>query len=349
MPKNSDSILTPSKPTIRDIAQICGVSEATVSYVINGKRVLKPETRARVQQVIRDLNYHPSAMARGLNRKSVQTIGVFFGVVVTRELMVNPYSSGILSGIFAEAAHENLNVTLYTASWENAAVSAPPFSDGRSDGVIMVAPTLESGIVEGLFATGTPIVGISTGKSEIAPDVDVDNYAGLQMATQHLLNLGHRRIAFIMGDSDLAAFAPRKAGFCDVMQQAGIAVVPEFLIISTFGGQLAREQTRKLLQHAQPPTAIVTANDAIAMAVLEAAREMGVNVPGDLSVVGFDDNAVASQSTPGLTTVHQPLFEIGATAAKLLVNLIRDSRLEENCHLLPPELVVRGSTARNKF
>lgn len=345
MQKNSLPILTLNKPTIRDIAQACGVSQATVSYVINDKRVLKPETRERVQQAMRDMNYHPSAIARGLNRKSVQTIGVFFSVVVTPELMVNPYSSGILNGILAGAVRENLNVTLYTALWENAAVSAPPFADGRSDGVIMVAPTTESGIVEGLFATGTPVVGISTGKSDITPDVDVDNYAGLQMSTQHLLDLGHRRIAFLMGDDDLASFTPRKAGFCDSLAGAGVPLLPEFLVVSTFSGELAREQTKKLLQHSQRPTAIVAGNDAIAMAAIGAAREAGLNVPGDLSVVGFDDSALAAMSTPGLTTVRQPLFDIGLMAAGLLVDLIRNNGGENACQLLPPELIMRGTTA----
>ena len=345
MIKNSASIPAANKPTIRDIALACGVSQATVSYVINNKRVLKAETRERVRQAMRDMSYHPSAVARGLSSKSVQTIGVFFGVVGTPDLMGNPYSSGILSGILAAAARENLNVTLYTSSWENATVSAPPMSDGRSDGVIAVAPATESGIVEGLCGTGTPVVGISTGKSIIAPEVDVDNYAGLRMATQHLLDLGHRRIAFLMGDADLASFAPRKAGFCDALAQAGVPLAPEFLVESSFTAQPTELQTQKLLQHVQRPTAIIGGNDAIALAAIKAARKVGLKVPHDLSVVGFDDSAIASLSTPGLTTVRQPLFDIGSTAAELLVGQIRSKGGENTSHFLAPELIVRGTTA----
>ena len=334
-------------PTIKDVAQACGVSEATVSYVINGKRVLKPDTRTRVFQAMREMNYHPSAMARGLSGKKVHTLGVLFPVIESVGFVTNPYATGLLHGVFWEAQREGFNVTLFTSKWENAEVSASALRDGRTDGVLVIAPRIDSDVLPGLASLGVPVVGISAPRHAGVAVVDVDDEAGLRLATQHLTDLGHRRIAYLTGNDDLASYAPRRASFLATMAAAQIEIEPAWMQTSHFDGSLAAEQTGALLRQAQPPTAIIAGNDSIALAVIAAARSAGVRVPQELSVVGFDDVPAATLVTPGLTTVHQPLVEIGEKATALLVERMRHpfSATDEEVHLLAPRLVVRGSTA----
>ena len=334
-----------SAPTMADVARACGVSKMTVSYVINGKSVLRPETREKVMRAMREMNYHPSALARGLSSKQVHTFGLLLPVFGSAEFVTNPYANGILQGVLWQAEREGYNVTIVTSRWENAKVSAPPLRDGRTDGIIVIAPPLYSDVVAGLAALHMPTVAIAAAPHDGIAVIDVDNEAGLRMATQHLLDLGHRRLCYLTGNDDLASFAPRRRGFESALREADIEVTPAMVQVSHFDGKLAFEQTRALLRAAHPPTAILAGNDTIGVAVIEAARALGVAVPRDLSVVGFDDAPVAALVTPGLTTVQQPLAQIGEKAVGLLVERTEksfDARAET--HLLPPRLVVRGSS-----
>ena len=307
-------------PTIADVARACGVSKMTVSYVLNGKSVLKPETREKVLRAMEEMNYHPSAVARGLSSKKVHTFGLLLPVFGSAEFVTNPYANGILQGILWQAEREGYNVTIFTSRWESARVSAPPLRDGRTDGIIVVAPPLYSDVVSGLADLQIPVVAIAAAPHEGVAVVDVDNRAGLRLATGHLLELGHRRMVYLSGNDDLAAFAPRRRGFVEALSGADIEVTPGMIQVSRFDGRGAFEQTSALLRQGNPPTAIVAGNDTIGVAVIEAARCAGLSVPRDLSVVGFDDAPAAILVSPNLTTVHQPLTEIGETAISLWSN-----------------------------
>lgn len=325
---------------------MCGVSEATVSYVINGKRTLRPDTREKVIRAMRELNYHPSAVARGLSSKRVHTLGILFGAVDSIEFATNSYVSGLLQGIMLHAQREGFDITFFTALWKDAETSAPPLRDGRTDGVLAIAPLLDSDMLTGLSSLGIPHVTISADTTADVVNVDVDNVEGARLATSHLVELGHRRIAYLMGNDDLASFIPRRAGFCMALEAAGIEANPRWIQMSHFDGSLALAQARELLLEAQPPTAFFAGNDNIAMGVIEAARSLGIAVPGELSVIGFDDVPAASFSTPQLTTVRQPLKQIGETATQLLIDCIREPKSREPItRLLTPELIVRDTTA----
>lgn len=315
-----------------------------MSYVINGKRVLKADTRERVFRAMREMNYHPSAVARGLSSKRVNTFGILLGAVDSIEAISNSYSSGLLKGIMVCAQREGFNITFFTAPWKNAAESAPPLRDGRTDGILVIAPPGGTDIMDGLTALDMPLVAISTEATAGVSTVDVDNAAGMRLAVEHLARLGHRRIAFLMGNADMASFDPRHQGFCAAMHAAGLSIVPEYMVVSSFDGSLAFEQTSRLLRLPTPPTAICAGNDTIAMGVIEAARCQGVGVPGQLAVVGFDDAPPALLVTPNLTTIRQPLPAIGEVATQLLIDAMRAEANEPRQVLLPPELVVRGST-----
>lgn len=335
-----------TRPTIKDAAGICGVSEATVSYVINGKRVLRPDTREKVLRVMQELNYHPSAVARGLSSKRVHTLGILFGSVDSVEFATNSYVSGLLQGIMVKAQREGFDITLFTANWRDAATSAPPLRNGRTDGVLAIAPLVGSDMLEGLANLGIAHVAISAPEKMGLANVDVDNFAGAEMAARHLLGLGHRRIAYLTGNDDMASFAPRRAGFLAALKSAKVAPREDWIQTSYFDGSLAKAQARQLLQNSEAPTAIFAGNDAIALGVLEAARELEIAVPSQLSVIGFDDAPAAQMAMPQLTTIRQPLDEIGATATQLLIDCLREpKKCARETHWVEPKLIVRGTTA----
>ena len=335
------------RPTIKHIAEMCGVSVATVSYVINGKRKLKPATRERVLRAMEEVNYHPNAVARGLQSKRVHTLGVLFGVPGEIDFLHHSYITRLLRGVIKCAREENFDITFFTSPWQNAAVSAPPLADGRTDGILVIAPRLSSDILQGLEALRIPHVAISAVPREGLSNVDVDNFAGIEMTTRHLLELGHRRIAFFNGSSDVPSHAPRRAGFLAAMRHANIEPRAAWLHDSSFDGRSAFEPARALLQSRERPTAICAGNDHIALAILEAARSLNIAVPDELSIVGFDDIPEASNMTPALTTVRQPFAQIGELSTQFLIEALREPRNQtRTTHLIRPELIVRHSTAK---
>jgi len=338
---------TVTRPTIMDVARACGVSKTTVSYVINGNTTVNAHTRTRVLDVMREMNFHPSAVAQGLTKKKVHTIGVLFVGVHPVGCLTDPYSVRILEGIFMQCHRQGFNVTVFTETWQSPVVSGPPLRDGRTDGVIVVLPQVGSGVVETLTRLGIPVVSIAGETLKDVPMVEVDHFEGARLAAEHLVSLGHERIAYISGNADLASFAPRLDGFVAVTRSKGIEIPPEWIVISRFDGTLAYEQTKTLLQGERRPAAIIAGNDTIAFRVLEAAAACGIDVPGGLSVVGFDNHPRASETLPPLTTIHHPMKEIGAKAVECLIANLTGSGSQAvgGTILLKPELVIRQSTA----
>lgn len=330
--------------TIYDVAKASGVSLATVSNVINnGSRPVRPETRQRILDAIERLDYHPSAVARGLARQRTRTIGILFGVVESSAIVINAYSAAILQAVLAEAAETGYDVTHLTAPWRGAAESLRAFRDGRTDGNVIVAPPFDSDILPALVSLGLPLVAVSAPPSGV-PSVDVDDAAGARLAMGHLLSLGHRRIAHICGPLNLPSALVRREGYALALREAGIALQEEYLVPGSYRPEEGYAATRRLLALPEPPTAIFAANDEIALGVLEAAREMGVSIPGRLSLVGVDDRPVSALLTPPLTTVRQPFEEIGRRATRLLVEAIGGASPAATAELFLPHLVVRGST-----
>lgn len=331
--------------TITDVAKESGVSIATVSNVLNnGVKPVRAETRQRVLTAARRLNYHPNAMAQGLVRRRMNTLGLFFGVVQSVVVVTNPYASAILQGVLTAAADTGYNLMLFTDPWRGAESSARGFRDRRADGLLVIAPPTDSDILSGIAKLGLTVVTVSTPSEPYGiPSVDVDNAAGARLATEHLLSLGHRRIAHLTGNINMASVPARRETFLETMRTAGFAVPPEYIQPCSYDAALSYAATRRLLALAEPPTAIFAGNDAMAVTALEAALDCGLAVPEDLSLVGFDDMPNSSFTRPALTTIRQPLQEIGEQATRLLIR-----RLDDPSHttslLLQPSLVIRDST-----
>lgn len=333
---------------------------ATVSYVLNnGPRPVADETRERVLDAIRRLDYHPNAMARGLNRGQMHTVGVLFGNV-DQAVITNTYAAAVVEGVLAASAEAHYSVTLFTSRWEDAGRSA--FRDRRTDGVLVVAPLSVSDVVSGLAALGSPLVVVSAPSGVTGvPYVDIDNLAGGRLAGEHLLALGHTRVAFLGGTEQHADVPIRREGFLQAMAAGGVSIPPQYLPEGSYDIPKAHRIARALLTLPDRPTAVFAGNDTVAVYLMEAARELGLRVPQDLSLVGFDDLPAATLISPALTTVRQPLREMGVLATRLLIGRINERMLSVGspasgadhiaddgpplAHIFSPELVVRRSTA----
>jgi LacI family transcriptional regulator len=329
--------------TIREIAHLAGVSVATVSRVMNGRDDVSPETRDLVQRIVREHGYTANRNARGLSAGRTGLIG---GTVP----LVHPaYFSFILSGA-AEALYErDMRLVLCPTQHEHEreVTLLERMMHGTTDGGLLILPQESAEELEHLLEHGYSFVVVDPllPLSERIPSVSAAHSAGADVAVKHLLSLGHRRIAAITGPRGWIATEERLRGFHAALGAAGILAEPELVVDSNFEIDSGRTAARRLLDLHEPPTAIFAFNDNIAIGVLQAARERGVRVPDDLSVVGFDDVEAAEIVTPMLTTIRQPLAEMGRMAVSLLERLIEGQRIEALHVELRTQLIVRETTA----
>jgi len=339
---NEMAELAPSRVTIREVAEQAGVSIATVSRVLNGRDDVAPETRELVSQIIRDRGYIANRSARGLSAGRTGLIGVLVPLVYP------VYFSAILAGA-SEALHErDLRAVLSHTGHEHdrEQVQIDRMMHGLTDGALIVLPEESSEELSRLLDAGYHFVVVDPRLrlDNRIPSVSAAHSSGASQAMQHLLSLGHRRIAAITGPRGWVATEDRLRGYYAALAGAGIMPDPEIEVESNFeigGGESA---TRTLLDLADPPTAIFAFNDNLAIGAVRAAQARGLRVPEHLSVVGFDDTEHATIVTPTLTTVRQPLAEMGRTAVSLLTRLLDHQRFETLHVELATRLVVREST-----
>lgn len=332
------------RSTIRDVARECGVSVTTVSVVLNNApRPVREEVRRRVIEMARRLDYHPSAVARGLVRQRTNSIGLLLGEV-GEGVVGDFYAAGILSGVISRAEKSALDVHFFTTRWVSARESAARVRASQPDGVLVLAPQIGSDMPSGLRDVGLPVVCISTPDDPLAPYVDVDNALGASLAATHLLSLGHQRIAHLNAGPTQCSAELRRIAFQEKLHESGVDLNARTIVGGTFDRDEAYAAAWALLRRPDRPTAIFATNDQLALQALNAARDLGIRVPEQLSIVGFDDFPVAPLLNPPLTTLRQPVGQIGEAAVRLLIRLI-EGRTAEQRRLIAPELIVRGSTA----
>jgi len=326
------------RPTINDVAEAAGVSVATVSKAVNGRYGVAVQTVERVLQVVQELGYESSLVASSMRSRQTGVIGV---LVADFE----PFSAEILKGVGAALHDSRYDLLAYSGSrqlspegWERRSLSR--LSGTLIDGVIMVTPTVVN------VSADVPIVAIDphTGRADL-PTVESDSFGGARQATEFLVQLGHRRIGFLAGRPDLRSSGLRDAGYRRALGEAGLPYDPEIVAIGRYEPETVREAALRLLAQPGRPTAVFAANDLSALTVIEVAAELGIDVPGDLAVVGFDDVPEASQSTPQLTTIRQPIQGLGAAAVGMLTALMAGETPEKTHLVLPTRLVTRGTTA----
>ena len=331
------------RTTIRDVARLAGVSVATVSRVVNNRPDVSPETREAVMQHVRALSFSTNRSARALSKGKTGLIGF------TIPFVLGDYYSWILSGA-TEALHEQeMRAVLCPTHHEHdrEAALVERLLRGTTDGAILVLPSESVSELRGLKTLGFPFVVIdpSMPLDDTIPAVSATHWAGARAATDHLLGLGHRRIAIIAGRKGWVASEERVNGYQAALAGAGVLATPALVMRGNFEMADGHKAAHRLLALDEPPTAIFASNDNMAVGALRAAAERNLRVPADLSVVGFDDSELARVVTPNLTTVRQPLEEMGRMAVSLLTRLIEGQSVETLRVELATRLVIRQSTA----
>lgn len=323
--------------TIQDVARAAKVSVSTVSRVLNGKDDVASETQERVTAVIGKLGYTSNLAARSMRSHRKNLIGL-----VVPDIGF-PYSIEIMKGINRAIAESKFDLLVYTTGdirKNGAALHEQHYvsllNNSVTDGVIIVASAASD------FITNAPIVAVDPHTiNPNYPYVQGANYQGALELMQYLLGLGHRRIGFVCGRPEIGSAQRRLSGYKDALKNAGLEIEEELIVPGDFVQVTAYHSTLKLLSSKKPPTAIFAANDQSAMGVYQAAEELRVRIPEDLSVVGFDN--IAEAKYMGLTTIDQSLDEMGYIAVQMLIKLINQEHLENLIYKVRTSMVVRTS------
>jgi DNA-binding LacI/PurR family transcriptional regulator len=328
--------------TMRQIAERAKVSIGTVSHVINETAAVRPKLRERVLEAIRSMGYQPSALAQGLRKNRTNMLGMVIPDIT------NPFFPSVVRGVEDVAYKRSFRVILCNAD-NDPAKEASYVSELRSYRIsgLLIIPSGGADIADHLKAyasASVPVVCIDRVPDGWKGDaVLVANTEGAYQAARHLIQMGHKRLAVISGPLGLTNSAERLKGFTRALNEAGIAIEPEFVQESRFDTVSGYQAALRLLRMLPRPTAIFACNDLMAFGVLQAARELGLRCPEDISIAGFDSLEFTKFTDPSLTSVYQPGYQLGATAARLLLERVDGLRSAPKKVLLPTDLKKRNS------
>ncbi len=333
--------------TIKDVAEKAGVSTKTVSRVMNGEAHVRPELRDTVMRVVEELGYRPNAFARSLSSARSYLLGMFLD-----DPAWSGYAAGMQRGALIRSRQRHYHLVVEPVDsriegWEVDLMHG--IASLRLDGAILTPPLCRKvSLLERLEAIKLPYVRISPGEDEGRSGVvDIDEEGAAFAMTDYLLQLGHRDIGFIEGIPSHAATPKRRAGFLSAMHRAGLPVDAANIVPGDFTFRGGIEGGEALLGRSKRPTAIFASNDDMALGVSAAAAKLGISVPGDVSIAGFDDGPTARVAWPPITTIRQPVGDMAAAAVDILIDpAYREAPADRRFHQqLPYELIVRGSTA----
>jgi LacI family transcriptional regulator len=322
--------------TIGDVAAAAGVSVATVSKVINDRYGVAEETSARVRAVIDQLGYTSSLVAQSLRSRRSNVIGILAADI-------EAFNAELLKGAAQAIRGTGYDLVVFSdcgrredqVGWERRALARV---SSLTDGAILVTPSSVD------VASGAPLVAVDhNARSSTLPTVDSDNLNGAVTAAEHLVALGHRRIGFLAGRPDLESARLREQGYRRALEGAGIAFDPDLVRVGGYRAETAHDAAQELLSLAPRPTAIFAANDVSAIETIAVARSVGLAVPDDLSVIGFDNVPESALCVPPLTTVDQSIQRLGQEAVRMLIDLIDHPDSRPSQVVLPTRLIERGS------
>ena len=329
-------------PSIYEVASSAGVSVATVSRVLNATGPVSEDARRRVLEAVESLGYVPHSGARSLSTRRTMNVGVLLPDVH------GAFFSEIVRGIDLAARAAGYHVLVSGSHSDLAETSAVLQAlHGRIDGLILLTAGIGADWLRRTLPRRVPTVLLyNFGGDEEHDSIQIDNHLGARMAMDHLLGLGHRRIALIRGPSGNADAAERLRGYREALAARGLAADPQLVLPGDFSEESGFRAGEALAALAQPPTAVFAANDAMAIGCLAALRGRGLRVPDGVSLVGFDDIPIARYLTPALTTVQVPIAEIGGRALERLVSVLQSGReAAKRQEVVTPTLAVRASTA----
>lgn len=325
--------------TIHDVAQDAGVSPTTVSRYLNHRIELPPATSARIDAAIARLDYRPNLLAKRLSTGKSEAVGL-----VTPEIR-EPFFAELASAFEDEADRHGYTVFISStrSDRKREIASLERLHDRHIDGLVLMTNTPDDGTLARLIGKRKNVVILDEDIPGVtAPRLFVENRAGAQLATRHLIEAGHSRIAYLGGPHGLFSVVERHEGFQQAMAEAGLPVRPDYVALGGFDPELARATTLKFLALPEPPTAIFASSDYLAIGAVMGLRDAGVSVPDDVSLIGFDDMPFGAMLTPPLTAIRQPVEQIGRQGFQLLLQLL-NGKTPPPLTRLPVELIRRQS------
>lgn len=330
---------------MEDIARDCGVTKMTVSRVLAGKGSVKLSTRKRILESAARLNYEVNTLAQNLNFNRSGFIAV---ATPFEGLLGSPYFSEVFQGFTRAIKGTEREFALFNThseSFNNGAKLARLYRQRRVDGLLVIAAHTDDQFISTLEHLQVPIVVVG----EQAPfskvcTVSCQDAEGIELVCAHLYELGHRRIGFVEGPANFLTASRRKQAFLNFCATHGMELPPGYIQPGAFTMRSGRDAGHALLMHSARPSAIIACNDIMAFGVIEAARALGLSIPREISVAGFDDLPTATDRCPSLTTVHQPVCEMGEIGAKLLLDAVMRNVLPTGQTTLKVSLMVREST-----
>jgi len=338
-------------PTIKDVARRAGVSTATVSYVLNNSGAVSEATRQRVLQAVKELGYRPSVIARGLQARESRMIGYSWRPMPPDQF--NPILEKFIHSMAEAAERHDYHVLTFPSPvpYDEVTIYQDMIESGRVDGFILPHTNLNDRRIRYLLDVGFPFVAFGRSNPEWDfPWVDVDGTDGMRQAVTHLLDLGHRRIACLAWPEASLTGQYRLEGYQTAMTEAGLPIDPAWIIRTENDYYHAYQATQSwlALPSDRRPTAVVALSDLMAIGVMNAAADAGLEVGPDLAVVGFDDAPITGYLRPSLTSLRQPIAEVGERAVTMLIQLVRGETPSPAQVLLKPRLIVRDSTRLSK-
>jgi LacI family transcriptional regulator len=336
------SSATKSSPTSHDVARLAGVSQTTVSRVLRQDPTVGEATRQRVMQALAELRYQPNAAARAFRTRRADSIGVVVG------RLSNQIYPAMLEMIGARLAGLGQRMIVWDSEYGGDTQASQALRQGIVDGIILTTITQDSPFIQEVCSAQAPVVLVNRTIDGYPSDqVSSDNSLGGSRVADYFVQCGRRRIAMISGPQLASTIRDREQGFRAALRRAGVDLPPHYYQQpAAFSHVSGCDAAMRLLELAAPPDAIFCANDVLALGALDGARRLGVRVPDDLWVVGYDDIEIASWDAYDLTTVRQPMEQMVARAIELLLARIKDASRPVDCECYASELVIRGSTGR---
>ncbi len=329
--------------TLKDLAQRAKVHPSTISRVANqdpGLRI-SGATRARIEALLRETEYRPNGVARGLKLRQTLVLAVVIPDIT------NPFFGALFRGVEDASAMRGYQVLLCNTDGnaDRQRSHLQTLAARRVDGVILASTFLKDPAVRWLRHQRIPYVLVNRFSDEgLDPFVGSDDVMGARLATQHLIDLGHERIAHLAGTPATSTGLLRRRGFEAAMAEAGLVVPPDFDVESGYVEDGGGRTMERLLALEQPPTAVFAVTDMVAVGAYGAVLSHGLRIPDDVAIVGYNDIPLAARLSPGLTTVHVPIHEFGSAAARVLLEELETGRVEPRRVIYSPQLIVRGST-----
>ena len=333
--------------TMKDIAKIAGTSIGTVSLALNGSSLVKLETRYRIQQIAKELDYHPNQSARSLVTKETKVVALFrtSGVkypIEDPDLFSSNLDTLVLNML--PIIQERIQKEGYSTPAQAKAQGNPIFTPSTIDGALFFGGMIGEEQLEHIRSSPIPSVLICSRDGDI-DFVDTDPKAGIRMAVQHLIDRGHRKIALVNGAERSQASALKMAGYRQALEENGIAVENDLMEFTDFSGISVWAAMDRLKTKSLRPTAIVGGTDYIACAILRYLQKEGLSCPGDVSIIGYENTAPSVYSTPAITSVNIHKNRLGKEAANILLNRIKNPKARHVGLIIPPQLVIRDSVA----